>query len=121
VVVIVVLVVVLLAGAGAGYWFFLRPAAVPPAGALELNATPYAEVVGVTSEQGKAIPLPQGDHWTPLRLDGIPPGKYAVTFKAADGSTQNQSCEVTQTPQVCTVELKPIDDNTIEQIVGGTK
>ena len=120
-VVIVVLVVVLLAGAGAGYWFFLRPAAVPPAGALELNATPYAEVVGVTSEQGKAIPLPQGDHWTPLRLDGIPPGKYAVTFKAADGSTQNQSCEVTQTPQVCTIELKPIDDNTIEQIVGGTK
>jgi hypothetical protein len=121
VVVIVVLVIVLLGGGGAGYWFFLRPAPVPPSGALELNASPYAEVVSVTSDQGKAIPLPQGDHWTPLRLDGIPAGKYAVIFKAGDGSTQNQSCEVTQTPQVCNIELKPIDDSIIEQIVGGGK
>ncbi|MGD0733535.1 MAG: protein kinase [Terracidiphilus sp.] len=120
-VVIIVLIVVLLGGGGAGYWFFLRPAAVPPSGALELNASPYAEVLSVTSDQGKAIPLPQGDHWTPLRLDGIPAGKYAVTFKAADGSTQNQSCEVAQTAQICTIEMKPVDDNTIEQIVGGAK
>jgi serine/threonine protein kinase len=119
VVIIIVLVVVLLGGAGAGYWFFLRPAPAAPTSALELNATPYAEVVTVTSEQGKTIPLPAGDHWTPLRLEQIPTGKYTVTFKGADGSTQNQSCEVTPTPQVCTIELKPIDDNTIDKIVGG--
>ena len=121
VIVIIVLVIVLLGAAGAGYWFFLRPPAPVPTGVLELNATPYAEVVSVTSEQGKAIPLPAGDHWTPLRLDQIAPGKYTVTFKGADGATQNQSCEAALTAQVCTIELKPIDDNTIDQIVGGTK
>ena len=120
-VVIVVLAVVLLAGAGAGYWFFLRPAPAVPTGALELNATPFAEVVSINSEQGKAITLPQGDHWTPLRLDDVAVGKYSVTFKGTDGATQSQSCEVTQTAQVCTIELKPVDDNTIEQIVGGAK
>jgi serine/threonine-protein kinase len=120
-VVVIVLVVVLLGGAGAGYWFFLRPAPAAPTGALELNATPFAEVVSVTSEQGRAISLPPGDHWTPLRLDDVPVGKYSVTFKGPDGSTQNEPCEVTQTAQVCTIELKPVDDNAIEKIVGGSK
>jgi serine/threonine-protein kinase len=119
--VIVVLVVVLLGGAGAGYWFFLRPAPAIPTGALELNATPFAEVVSVTSDQGKAITLPQGDHWTPLRLEDVPLGKYSVTFKGSDGATQSQSCQVTLTSQLCSIELKPVDDNTIEQIVGGGK
>jgi serine/threonine-protein kinase len=119
--VFVVLAVVLLAAAGAGYWFFLRPAPVVPVGVLELNATPFAELVGVTSDKGKVIPLPSGDHWTPLRLDAIPVGKYTVDFKGADGSTQKQQCDVDQTEQVCNVDLKPIDDNAIEQIVGGAK
>jgi eukaryotic-like serine/threonine-protein kinase len=121
VVVIILLVVVLLAGAGAGYWFFMRPAPAAATGSLQLNATPFAEVVSITSEQGKTIPLPQGDHFTPLRLDDIPPGKYSVTFKGSDGATQNQACEVSQTAPVCSIELKPIDDNTIDQIVGGAK
>jgi serine/threonine-protein kinase len=115
------IVVLLLCAAGAGYWFFLRPAPVVPMGVLQLNATPFAEVMGVTSDKGKAIPLPDGDHWTPLRLDDIPIGKYNVDFKGADGSTQSQQCDVEQSTQVCSVELKPIDDNAIEQIIGGAK
>jgi len=65
---ITVIVILLLGAAGAAYWF-LRPAPAPAMSVLELNAVPYAEVLSVTSDRGKAIPLPAGDHWTPLRLD----------------------------------------------------
>ena len=116
-----VLVVVLLAAAGAGYWFFLRPAPAVPLGALEVNATPFAEVVSVTSDKGKSIPLPAGDHWTPLRLDDIPPGTYAVQVKGADGAALTQPCVVDQSGQFCSFELKPIDAQAIEEIVGGAK
>jgi len=115
------LAVVLLAAAGGGYWFFLRPAPAVPMGVLELNASPFAEVVGVTSDKGKAIPLPAGDHWTPMRLDDIQAGKYTVNFKGPDGSTQSQQCDVDQSAQVCSVDMKPIDDSAIEQIIGGAK
>jgi hypothetical protein len=115
-----VLGVVILAAAGAAYWF-LRPAPVGPLSALEINATPYAQVVSVTSDQGKVISLPAGDNWTPLRLDDLPLGKYTVGFKSADGSTLQQQCDVAQTLQVCTIELQPIDDNAIDQIIGGAK
>ncbi len=113
-------IVVILLAAGAAYWF-LRPAPAVPMGVLELNATPFAEVVSVTSDKGKVIPLPAGDHWTPLRLDEIPAGRYAVGFKGPDGTTQTQQCEVAQSAQVCGIELKPIDDTAIEEIIGGAK
>jgi serine/threonine-protein kinase len=115
-----IIAVVLLGGAGAAYWF-LRPAPAVPMGVLELNATPFAEVVSLTSENGKAIPLPAGDHWTPLRLEQIPVGRYTVSFKGSDGSTQSQQCDAAQTATLCHVELKPIDDPAIEEIIGGAK
>jgi serine/threonine-protein kinase len=120
-IVVIVLALLVVAGAGAAYWFFLRPAPAVPMGVLELNATPYAEVVSVTSDKGKALPLPTEDHWTPLRLDDVPTGSYAVVLKGPDGSTQSQQCDVVQSTQVCTVELKPIDDNAVEEIIGGAK
>jgi eukaryotic-like serine/threonine-protein kinase len=113
--------VVLLATAGAGYWFFLRPAPPVPLGSLELNATPYAEVVSITSEKGSAVPLPAGDHWTPMRLDGIPVGKYTVSFKGADGATQGLQCEAAQTAQVCNMVMKAVDHDAMEEIIGGAK
>jgi serine/threonine-protein kinase len=114
------LAVVLLAAAGAAYWF-LRPAPVVPLGALELNATPFAEIVSVTSDKGKVVVLPAGDHWTPFRLDDVPLGRYTVGFRGPDGNTQQQQCDVAQSAQICTIELKPIDDSAIDQIVGATK
>jgi serine/threonine-protein kinase len=120
--VLVLLTVVLIGAAGGGYWWWsMRPAPVVPMGVLELNATPYAEVLSVIPENGKALPLPAGDHWTPLRLDGIPAGKYTVAFKGPDGSTQSQQCSADQSAQVCSIELKPIDDHAIDEIVGGAK
>jgi serine/threonine-protein kinase len=120
---LVVLVVFLIGAAGAGYywWRYMRPAPVVAVGVLELNAAPYAEVVSVTSDKGKTIPLPAGDHWTPLRLDGIPEGIYSVVFKGADGGTQSQQCIVGQPIQLCSIEMKPIDDHAIDEIVGGAK
>jgi serine/threonine-protein kinase len=112
--------VLVLGMAGTAFWF-LRPAPAVPMGFLELNATPFAEVVSVTSDKGKAIPLPAGDHWTPLRLDEIPAGRYTVEFKGPDGTAQRQQCDATQSVQVCNIELKPIDDTAIEEIVGGAK
>ena len=117
---LIVAIVVIGFAAGAAYWF-LHPAPAVPMGVLELNATPFAEVVSVTSEQGKVITLPAGDLWTPLRLDEIPAGRYSVTFKGADGSAQSQQCDVAQSAQVCNIELKPIDDKAIEEIIGGAK
>ena len=77
--------------------------------------------MSVISDKGKAVPLPAGDHWTPLRLDDIPLGTYAVQVKGADGATLTQPCPVDQSAQVCSIELKPIDDQAIEEIVGGAK
>jgi len=114
-----VIVVLVLAG-GAAYWF-LRPVPAAPMGVLELNATPFAAVVSVTSDKGKVIPLPAGDHWTPLRLDEIPTGRYTVGFKGPDGASRTQQCDVTQTAQVCEIEFKPIDDTAIQEIIGGAK
>jgi eukaryotic-like serine/threonine-protein kinase len=120
-IVVIVLVLLVVAGAGAGYWFFLRPAPAVPMGALEVNATPYAEVVSVTSDKGKALPLPTEDHWTPLRLDDVSTGSYTVVLRGPDGATQSRQCDVAQSIQVCTAVLKPIDDNAIEEIIGGAK
>jgi serine/threonine-protein kinase len=121
--ILLVVLILLAAAAGAGYWFFLRPApvAVAPSGILQLNATPYAEVLSVTSADGKTIPLPPGDHWTPLRLDGLAPGSYSVTFKGADGQARTQQCQVAETAQICGIEISPVDDPAIEQIIGGAK
>jgi serine/threonine-protein kinase len=115
-----VLVVVLLGVGGAAYWF-LRPAPAAPAAALEIAAAPFGEVVSITSDKGSAVPLPAGDHWTPMRLDGLTPGAYSVVVKGSDGNTQTQSCTAAQTPQVCAIPLQPIDDKALDAIVGGSK
>jgi hypothetical protein len=116
-----VIAVLALGVAGAAYWLLRPSPAVLPMGILELNATPYAEVVSITSEKGKAVLLPAGDHWTPMRLDGIPAGRYAVSFKEADGSIKSQQCDAAPTEQLCTIEMKPVDDPAIEEIIGGAK
>ena len=117
----VMIAIVLLGAAGAGYWFLLRPKAAPAMGVLELNATPFAEVVTITSSQGLAVALPAGDRSTPMRLDQIPIGRYAVDFKSPDGKIQRQQCDVAQTEQICSIEFKAIDDQAIEEILGGAK
>jgi len=114
VVVIVVLVVVLVGGAGAGYWFFLRPRR-PCQQALSNSTQRRLRGRQHQFRTRQSHNPPARRSWTPLRLDDVPVGKYSVTFKGTDGATQSQSCEVTQTAQVCTIELKPVDDNTMSR------
>jgi serine/threonine protein kinase len=115
-----IIVVLLVVGGGAAWWF-LRPAPAAGAAILEITATPFGEVVSITADSGKAIPLPAGDHGTPLRIDSLPAGNYTVVVKGADGNAQKQTCEASTNPQVCVVPLKPVDDNAIDQIIGGAK
>ena len=100
-----------------------RNQAAPAAGGaiLQVVATPYGEVVSITSAGGTAIALPAGDHSTPLRVDALAAGNYAVVVKGADGKTQMQTCEASTSPQVCVVPLQAVDDNAIDQIIGGAK
>jgi len=112
--------IVLAGGGGAAYWF-LRPAPVAATSALEIVATPFGEVVSIVSDKGKPVPLPDGDRFTPLRLDGLAAGTYTVVVKGADGSTQTQPCSAAQTPQICNIQLQPIDDKAIDDILGGAK
>jgi len=115
-----VIVVLLVVGGGAAWWF-LRPAPAAGGAILQVVATPYGEVVSITSAGGTAIALPAGDHSTPLRVDALAAGNYAVVVKGADGKTQMQTCEASTSPQVCVVPLQAVDDNAIDQIIGGAK
>jgi serine/threonine-protein kinase len=117
---VVGIAVLVIVAAGAAYWF-LRPAPAVPMGVLELNATPFAEVVNITDEKGAVFTLPAGDHFTPLRLEGIPIGRYSVDFRGPDGNIQTKQCDVNQSLDICSIELKPIDDNAINKIIGGAE
>ncbi|HEY4358178.1 MAG TPA: protein kinase [Acidobacteriaceae bacterium] len=118
---IISIAVVLVAVIGAAV-LFLRPKPAMNMGALQLNATPFAEIVSIIPADGKAVHLPAGDHQTPMRID-VPEGQYAVTFKGADGTTQKADCKVVANSEgnVCTAEIVPLTDADIETIVSGGK
>ena len=86
---------------------------------LELNATPFAEVVSATPAGKPALKLPDGDHITPMRLDGVPQGSYAVVFKGTDGAVQSANCTVSDDNHLCTAQLAPLTDADISAIVAG--
>jgi serine/threonine-protein kinase len=94
--------------------------AVAPASYLQLNATPFAEVVSITDSKGQLIPLPAGDHTTPLRIDNVPQDSYTVVFKGADGSTKQQHCNLAA-DHLCTASFTEINDSQIDEILAGQK
>jgi hypothetical protein len=114
-------VVLVLIIAGVVYWF-LRPPAAPAitTGTLQVNATPYAEIVSITAEDGKQIALPTGAA-TPLRLDGVPSGRYSIVLKGPNGVQAPQSCTVSAAAQACNFSVQSIGDAEIDEIVGGSK
>ncbi len=94
--------------------------AAPTTSYLELNASPYAEVVSVTGSDGKKVPLGAGSHMTPLRVDGLADGSYTVVFKALDGSEQKQTCPASA-EQPCTAPTAAVGDTQIDEILAGAK
>jgi serine/threonine protein kinase len=96
------------------------PATGMPASYIQLNASPFAEVISVTDSKGQVIPLPAGDHTTPLRIDNVPQDAYNVVFKGADGSTKQQRCDLAA-DHLCTASFTAITDSQIDEILEGQK
>ena len=96
----------------------LRPKPVVATSYLELNASPYAEVVSITPQSGgESIRLPAGDHSTPMRLDNVSEGTYSVIFKAQDGTTNTKQCVVSDNDHLCVSDANPLSDAEIDAIV----
>jgi serine/threonine-protein kinase len=95
----------------------LRPGApaLPPT-YMELNGTPWATVRQVIAEKGQSITLPSGDQMTPMRVDGLQPGKYKVIFQGPDNSQQTEECQISADQHLCFVNFGEPD---IQQIIGG--
>ena len=121
---IAAIVVALLVIAGVALFVFhmhsKNAASGPPLSFLQLNASPYAEVVSVTGSNGDVVPLPAGDHTTPLRVDGVAEGSYTVVFKGADGSTKQQVCDLTA-DHLCAIAFADMTDSQIDEILAGQK
>jgi serine/threonine protein kinase len=91
-----------------------------PVSYMQLTASPSGEVVSITGAEKKAIPLPEGSHATPLRIDSIPEGTYTVVFKSADGATQSSTCDLVA-DHMCSATFTPIGDSQIDEILTGQK
>ncbi len=105
-----------------GAIFLLKPKPQIATGAIQLNASPFGQVVSITPEGGSAVTLPPGSHDTPMRLD-VPEGSYSVVFQGADGAKQTANCKVVANADAntCNAELTPITDSDIQAIVAGGK
>jgi serine/threonine protein kinase len=105
-------------------WYLVSGSKPAMTSYMQLNASPYAEVMSITSDKGNAIQLPNGDHNTPLRIDNIPYGNYVVTFKFDGDSVPDQeTCTVGGAESQCIARKNsqgPTDAE-IQQIIGGQK
>jgi serine/threonine-protein kinase len=111
--------VVLLAVLGA--ILALRPKPTVPMSFLQLNASPFAEVISITPQNGSQVTLPAGDHATPMRIEGVPEGVYTVVFQLAGGKSQTVTCTLSEDNHLCMAQAEPLSDADIDAIVAGGK
>jgi len=104
--------------AGALVLFLRSSGPTLPPTYMVLNGTPWATVTRVIDPKGNSVQLPAGDHTTPLRLDGLKPGTYKVTFQGPDNSPQIISCTLPGDQNLCAVSFGEPD---IQQLIGGQK
>jgi serine/threonine protein kinase len=102
-----------------GAVMYLRQPQPVPTTYLQLNAAPFAEVVSITPAKGSALKLAAGSHMTPMRVDAAPIGSYSVVFKAADGTSHTESCEISDDTHLCAMQSSPLTDADIDAIVKG--
>ena len=87
---------------------------------LQLNASPFAEIVKIVPEGGgAALRLRVGDHSTPMRLEAVAVGSYVVEFRSAGGVSQTKTCVVSETDHVCSSDTANLGDADIEEIERG--
>ncbi len=119
----VVVLLLAIAGGAVWYWKFSGPGAFGAGAAtfMRVNAIPFAEVVSVTSDKGKVIALGDGDHHTPLRLEGLPFGSYDVQYKLQDGVVETKTgCVIDDSDHLCTLtSRRDLGDDEIDKIIQG--
>ena len=96
----------------------VKPAAVVERTDVEINASPWAKVLRVQDEAGKEIALPDADQSTPLRLDGLKPGKYKVILAGAGDQQKTVDCNLSTVDHLCTADMGIPD---IQQILTGER
>jgi hypothetical protein len=72
----------------------------------------------VQDEAGQEIALPDVDESTPLRLDGLKPGKYKVIFADAAGQQKTVDCNLSTADHLCTTDMGIPD---IQQMLNGER
>ena len=85
----------------------------------QLVASPYAQVLQVRSANGQSVPLPPGDHTTPLRLNALPAGNYAVNFQEANGQSSEVHCAIDAQQHLCSGPQTPLTDSDIQTVLNG--
>lgn len=90
-----------------------------PATYAQIVASPYAEVVRITSASGEDVALAPGDHITPMRLNGLRPGAYTLDLKTLGGKVTKAQCIVDAGQHLCLVVLTPLSDADVQQILQG--
>ncbi len=100
---------------------FLRSKPAAPQSFLELDASPFAEVLSLTASRGGAFRLLPGSHTTPLRLEKVPQGTYAVVFRQANGTIKQLDCTVSEANHLCALFGTPLSDADVDAIIAGGK
>ncbi len=88
------------------------PVALPHSVALtylDVNASPWAEVIHIKDAAGKDIRISSEDRMTPLHLEGVAPGQYLVTLADASGSRHEVPCAVSVQQHLCDFALSDPD------------
>ncbi|MGI4828931.1 MAG: protein kinase domain-containing protein [Janthinobacterium lividum] len=95
-----------------------KPAPLPSTYA-EIIASPYAQVLRITTAEGSSVALAPGDHTTPLRVNDLPPGAYTVDLQAPGFAVTQTRCSVDAGQHLCLVVLEPLSDANIQEILQG--
>lgn len=83
---------------------------------MEINASPWAKIAKIQDEEGKYIPLPDGEPTTPLRLDNVKVGKYKVMLVGPKDQQQVVDCNVSRSNHLCVAQIEQLD---IHQVLAG--
>jgi predicted Ser/Thr protein kinase len=85
---------------------------------MEINASPWANVLGVQNDKGDEIALPSANEVTPLRIENVQSGHYKVTLAGADGKQTIVDCDISTENHLCMADLTSVD---MQQLLKGAQ
>lgn len=97
-----------------------KPAPAPAPTYMDVNASPWATVVGIRNAAGKDLDLSQQNRATPLRVDDLAAGPYDITLQGPDQEQQIIHCQISATQHLCSTDLGGADpDQLLHQVLTG--